>query len=401
MREHQRYFPVLDADGKLMPRFITVRNGSDAHLAVVQHGNERVLRARLDDAKFFYEEDKKHKLADRVEKLKTIVFQDGLGTMYDKVVRLQELSVAIAKAAGIGAAEEDIRRSALLVKADLLTGMVGEFSELQGIMGREYAKLDGEKPEVAEAIFEHYLPRFAGDILPQGDLGRIAGIADKIDNIVSTFSRGLIPTGSQDPYALRRQALGIVHICLDAGWSLSLERITRKAAELIGMTDADAQAKMVQDVQDFFVLRMKNVLGDKGIRYDIVDAALAVGCDDLADAAKRAEVLAGYGDFGTAVQALTRVGNLVKDSELLAVDEALFEAEAEKTLWSEYQKVKDTADYETQLAELIALAGPIDGFFADVMVMAEDMAVRNNRIAMLNNIKQYAGRLADFGKIVG
>ncbi|MBQ2245430.1 MAG: glycine--tRNA ligase subunit beta [Selenomonadales bacterium] len=398
MREHQRYFPVLDANGALMPRFITVRNGSADHLEIVQHGNERVLRARLDDAKFFYEEDKKQTLESRVEKLKTIVFQDGLGTIYDKAVRLQELSVFFAAEANVQADEADIRRAALLVKTDLLTGMVGEFSELQGIMGREYARLDGEKEVVAEAIFEHYLPRFAGDILPQTDIGRIVGIADKIDNIVATFSRGLIPTGSQDPYALRRQALGIAHICIAAGYSVSIARIAEKAAQLLGLDEAKTK-ELVCAVQEFFVLRMKNILSDAGVRYDIVDAALEAGCDDVADTAARAHVLQNH-DFSVAVQALTRVMNLVKDSELLAVDTALFEEEAEGALWEAFNNVKEVATHQARLEALVALAQPIDRFFADVMVMAKDEAVKNNRIALLNHIKQFAGVLADFRKIV-
>lgn len=398
MREHQRYFPVLDQDGNLMPRFITVRNGSADHLEVVQHGNERVLRARLDDAKFFYEEDKKQTLASRVDKLKTIVFQEGLGTIYDKAIRLQELAVFVAKEAGIAVDEDELRRAALLVKTDLLTGMVGEFSELQGIMGREYAKLDGETDAVAEAIFEHYLPRFAGDILPQTDIGRIVGIADKIDNIVATFSRGLIPTGSQDPYALRRQALGIAHIALDAGYSVSLANVAAKAAQLIGIDEAKT-AELTQAVQDFFVLRMKNILSDEGVRYDIVDAVLEAGCDDLADCASRAHVLQDN-DFSVAVQALTRVSNLVKDSDLLAVDTAIFEQEAEGALWEAFGAVKEVATHEQRLAALVKLAQPIDRFFADVMVMAKDEAVKNNRIALLNHIKQFAGVLADFRKIV-
>lgn len=398
MREHQRYFPVLDKDGKLMPRFITVRNGSADHIEVVQHGNERVLRARLDDAKFFYEEDKKQTLASRVDKLKTIVFQEGLGTIYDKAVRLQELAVFLAQEAGVNADEAELRRAALLAKTDLLTGMVGEFSELQGIMGREYAKLDGESDAVAEAIFEHYLPRFAGDVLPQTDIGRIVGIADKIDNIVATFSRGLIPTGSQDPYALRRQALGIAHIVIEAGYSVSLTRVAVKVAELLGLDDAKTD-ELMNAVHDFFVLRMKNILSDAGVRYDIVDAVLEAGCDDLADCEKRAQVLQNH-DFSTAVQALTRVSNLVKDSELLDVDAALFEQEAEGALWEAFDAVKDVDNHEMRLEALIKLAQPIDKFFADVMVMAKDDAVKNNRIALLNHIKLFAGVLADFRKIV-
>ena len=214
MRDHQRYFPVMAEDGSLLNKFITVRNGGKDHLEVVAHGNERVLRARLSDAEFFFNEDRKQSLADRLEKLKTVSFQEGLGNMNDKSNRLVQAANMLAMAINAKVDKAQLERTALLCKCDLVTGMVVEFTELQGVMGREYAKLDGEAPAVAQGIFEHYLPRFAGDELPKSDIGRIVGIADKLDNICATFSRGLAPTGSQDPYALRRQALGIINILL-------------------------------------------------------------------------------------------------------------------------------------------------------------------------------------------
>jgi len=215
MRDHQRYFPMVDENGKLMPKFITVRNGGKEHLDIVAHGNERVLRARLDDAVFFFDLDRKKSLAEHREALKTVAFQQGLGNMYDKSERLAKAAAALHAALGAQSDVEDLKKSTLLCKADLVTGMVTEFTELQGAMGKEYALLDGEKPAVATAIYEHYLPRFAGDELPKSENGRILAIVDKIDNIVATFSRGLAPTGSLDPYALRRQALGILNIILD------------------------------------------------------------------------------------------------------------------------------------------------------------------------------------------
>ncbi|MBQ7318281.1 MAG: glycine--tRNA ligase subunit beta, partial [Phascolarctobacterium sp.] len=215
MREHQRYFPVLKADGSLLNKFITVRNGGKEHLEIVAHGNERVLRARLSDAEFFFNEDRKQTLEARLEKLTTVSFQEGLGNMNDKSQRLVKAAEMIAFGLNSKVDKAKLARTALLCKTDLVTGMVVEFTELQGVMGREYALLDGEAPEVAKGIFEHYLPRFAGDELPATDIGRIVGIADKLDNIVATFSRGLAPTGSQDPYALRRQALGIINILVD------------------------------------------------------------------------------------------------------------------------------------------------------------------------------------------
>ena len=242
MRDHQRYFPVKDSQGKLLPLFITVRNGGKEHLETVQHGNERVLRARLEDAQFFFDEDRKKSLEEHREKLKTVVFQQGLGNMYEKSERLAELSDFIA--AELKADEKTVKhahRAALLCKADLVTGMVTEFTELQGIMGREYAKLDGECEKVAIAIDEHYMPRFAGDSQPQSEAGRIVSVADKIDTIVGTFSRGKIPTGSQDPFALRRQALGLVNMMIEAKWQLSLAKVVAKAMDLYNLTDEAAR----------------------------------------------------------------------------------------------------------------------------------------------------------------
>ena len=225
MKDHQRYFPMRDKDGKLMNLFLTVRNGNDYHLETVQHGNERVLRARLDDAKFFFEEDKKHHLVDYTEKLKKIVFQDGLGTLYDKAQRLEKITVFLNHKLDLGLDDAKLQRASLLAKADLATQMVMEFTELQGVMGKEYALIDGEDKGVAEAINEQYQPRFAGDVLPQTDMGKVLGIADKFDTITGMFSRGFIPTGSQDPFALRRQTIGILNILMDAGWNLNCHEV--------------------------------------------------------------------------------------------------------------------------------------------------------------------------------
>lgn len=234
MKDHQRYFPMVDGKGTLLPMFLTVRNGDSKSLEVVAAGNERVLRARLDDAKFFFNEDRKTPLAGRYEALTKIVFQEGLGNLKDKTERLLTLGAALAQEVGF-TDTVTLERATHLAKTDLTTGMVSEFTELQGIMGKEYALLDGETPAVGEAIFEQYLPRFAGDILPSTDAGRILSIVDKVDTIVATFSRGLIPTGSQDPYALRRQTIGIINILMDSKWSLSMRPIWVKAMELLGV----------------------------------------------------------------------------------------------------------------------------------------------------------------------
>lgn len=411
MREHQRYFPVFSKEGKLLPVFITVRNGGSDHIEIVRHGNERVLKARLADAQFFYEEDKKVKLIDRLDKLKTIVFQDSLGSIYDKTLRIKALAVMIAKEMGV---DEQlvpvIERGATLAKADLVTGMVCEFTELQGTMGCEYALLNGEKPAVAQAIFEHYLPRFAGDILPESHVGQVLSIADKLDNIVATFSRGLVPTGSQDPYALRRQALGIVNILIAGKHHVSLATLLSQTMELLGISDGGQQEKLQADIQEFFRLRIKNVLADEKIRYDMVDAVMSVSTDDVYDTWLRAKglELAGAGpEMQKAVQAFTRIGNLMKHVTVEVIDETLLAVDAERNLYQEYEKARIATvammaaeDYHGVFGMMIKLTQPIDVFFGEVMVMAEDVAVRNNRLALLKAITDLTAKVADISKIV-
>lgn len=411
MREHQRYFPVWGPDGKLLPMFITVRNGGADYIDIVRHGNERVLRARLADARFFFEEDQKVRLADRVEKLKTMVFQEGLGTLYDKTVRLERLAVCIAKAAGVmPELYSAIERGAHLAKADLVTGMVYEFTELQGIMGRQYALLNGEEPAVAEAIFEHYLPRFAGDILPAADAGRTISIADKIDNIVATFSRGLIPTGSQDPYALRRQALGICHILISSEYHISLGQLIADAMDLLAISDPGRREKLTADITEFFKLRIKNILADENLRYDMIDAVIAVGIDDLYDTWLRGQALlleGGTNAMQRAVQAFTRVGNLAKNATMEEINPALFATDAERELYQAYvaaqgqvDSMTEVRDYQGVLKVMAEMAAPIDAFFSAVMVMVEDTAIRNNRLVLLKAITGLTARMADLSKIV-
>ena len=410
MREHQRYFPVVSKDGKLLPVFITVRNGAADHIDIVRHGNERVLKARLADAQFFFEEDKKIKLIDRLDKLKTIVFQEGLGTVYDKTIRIEHLALAIAKFIGTENVNRIIERSARLAKADLVTGMVCEFTELQGTMGKEYALLNGEQPEVAQAIFEHYLPRFAGDILPESVAGKVISIADKLDNIVATFSRGLIPTGSQDPYALRRQALGIVNILIDSSYHVSMNAMLVQTMDLLGIVP-EKREKLLIEIQEFFRLRIKNVLADENIRYDIVDAVMGTSVDDVYDTWLRAKAMAndgGSSEMQKAVQAFTRVGNLVKNvTAVQAIDESLFTVDEERVLYFAYkdayeeiQSMTERKDYCGILNAMIKMTEPIDAFFGAVMVMVEDVAVKNNRLALLKGITGLTTNVADLSKIV-
>ena len=410
MRDHQRYFPVLK-DGKLMPLFITIRNGGKEHLEVVQHGNERVLRARLEDAQFFFDEDRKKSLAEHCDKLKTVVFQEGLGSIYDKAGRLEVLSAYIADELKVSAQDkQDAVRAAKLCKADLVTGMVTEFTELQGVMGREYALLDGETAAVAQAIDEHYMPRSASDGQPASVAGRIVSLADKIDNMVATFSRGLIPTGSQDPFALRRQALGVVNMLTEAQYHISLSGLVSKAMELLNISDTKAQAKMQADVEEFMKLRLKNVLSEADIRYDVVDAVF-VNIDDIYGATLRAKAVdeAVKKGMDTDIQAFNRAGNISrKDETVQAVcDEALFVDAAEGKLCEAYQTVKSQVDelvakqdYAGAVAELTKLAEPIDGFFDAVMVMDKDEKIKNNRLGLLKAVDQLICTVADFSKIV-
>lgn len=411
MREHQRYFPVLDEDRNLLNKFITVRNGGSEHLDIVTHGNERVLRARLSDAEFFFNEDRAIKLEDRLEKLKTVSFQEGLGNMYDKSERLVKMAEMLRFAINTPVDEEELRRCALLCKTDLVTGMVIEFTELQGVMGREYALLDGEKPEVATGIFEHYLPRFAGDALPATTIGRIVGIGDKLDNICATFSRGLAPTGSQDPYALRRQALGVINILLDANYHISLAKIIAGTLYLLDIKPEET-GKLVPQIMEFFKQRLRNLLMDQGIRYDVIDAVFAdKRNDDMVDLAVRCKALAAYVEAGNAeplVQISVRVSNLCKKIEKeVAISGALFKDESENKLHEVVAAVSKKIIPEIVLYDYAAVlkAGekviePVNTFFDNVMVMDEDENVKNNRLAMLEEVRGIVNAVGDLSLLV-
>ena len=405
MRDHQRYFPVKAADGSLLPAFITVRNGGKAHLDVVAHGNERVLRARLADAQFFFDEDRRKSLAEHREKLKTVVFQRGLGSMYEKTVRLMALTTAIVEEMAEGDAADpalaDARRAAELSKADLVTGMVTEFTELQGIMGREYALLDGESPAVARAIDEQYMPRFAGDELPQTPLGFALSAADKIDNIVGTFSQGRIPTGSQDPFGLRRQALGLVLMLIEQESTMLLSDLVDEACDLYDLEEF--RDKMQVYVADFIRLRLKNVLSERGVRYDVQEAVLG-DVDLVADVPERAayveRLLASEGGEAL-VQSFVRVGNIARSVTGGTVDPALFKAEEEGALLSAYQVAATArAEGEDTLPAEQALGRAIDTFFDAVMVMDKDARVKENRLSLLKMIDDYLLETADYSKIV-
>ena len=392
MKDHQRYFPLVGQDGKLLPMFLTVRNGSDHSIEVVQAGNERVLRARLDDAKFFFNEDRKKPLIDRQDGLTKIVFQEGLGNLADKTERLLKLGRVFGEECGL---HEDaavvLERATELAKTDLTTGMVTEFTELQGVMGKEYALLDGESPEVAEAIFEQYLPRFAGDVLPQTEAGKVLSIIDKVDNIVATFSRGLIPTGSQDPYALRRQTIGILNILLGSEWNISLRPIFKASMELLNVA-TDKQEELLNQVEEFFTLRLKNIFLDREVPHHVIDLLLSNNELSVADAEGLVNALLAnrIDENVELVQAYTRMYNLVKDVEYTGVNSDLLKEDAEKALFEAASKASEASlaaweagDYAAVVAVPATLVPTINQFFEDVMVMDKDEAIKANRLQLV------------------
>ena len=392
MKDHQRYFPLVGQDGKLLPMFLTVRNGSDHSIEVVQAGNERVLRARLDDAKFFFNEDRKKPLIDRQDGLTKIVFQEGLGNLADKTERLLKLGRVFGEECGL---HEDaavvLERATELAKTDFTTGMVTEFTELQGVMGKEYALLDGESPEVAEAIFEQYLPRFAGDVLPQTEAGKVLSIIDKVDNIVATFSRGLIPTGSQDPYALRRQTIGILNILLGSEWNISLRPIFKASMELLNVA-ADKQEELLNQVEEFFTLRLKNIFLDREVPHHVIDLLLSNNELSVADAEGLVNALLAnrIDENVELVQAYTRMYNLVKDVEYTGVNSDLLKEDAEKALFEAASKASEASlaaweanDYNAVVAVPATLVPAINKFFEDVMVMDKDEAIKANRLQLV------------------
>jgi glycyl-tRNA synthetase beta chain len=413
MREHQRYFPVQNAQGELLPHFVTVRNGDDRALDIVARGNEKVLRARLSDASFFYQEDQKLKIEDALARLENVVFHEELGTIGDKIRRIQEAAATIGQKAELSAAEMDkLTRAAAISKFDLVTQMVYEFPELQGIMGERYARLAGEDETVARAIFEHYLPRFAGDVLPQTNEGAVLSIADKLDTIVGCFAIGIIPTGSQDPYALRRQASGIVQILLDKQLHISLDELFDVSLSILdskSLLQRDRE-EIKQDLREFFALRLKNLLQEQGVRYDVIDAVLSADATRVTDVVVRAEAVMEAvctEAFKGIVESFNRVNNLAQKATSKDVHTELFQTEEERALFAAYEAAKEEAqsllasrEFAKGLDRMAELKPAIDGFFDKVMVMVEDEKVKANRLALLKAIAALVFGLADFSKIV-
>ncbi len=411
MLMHQRYFPLYDANHKLTNKFIIVSNGNPACAATIIDGNERVVRARLDDAKFFYEEDLKHPLEYYVDKLDNVVFQESLGTVKQKAERLVKLTAALAADAKLAQADAaDAVRAAKLCKADLVTNAVIEFTSVQGVMGSYYAAAAGETPQVAQAIGQHYQPRFAGDALPETTVGKLVALADKLDTICGLFSVGQGPTGSSDPFALRRSAIGIVNM-LEAGVRVSLSPAIDCSLASFAEQGVQFDAAVVRaEVVDFFVTRTKVMLRDVGVEPDTIDAVLAAGVEEPAVISQRAHALedARANDaetFDNLATAYARANNLRKPELGEAVDEALL-TEPERPLAAAVTTAEHTVaealaadNFAEAIAELAALRAPIDGFFADVMVMDENQALRENRLRLLNRFVAVFANVADFGKM--
>ncbi|MCJ7665057.1 MAG: glycine--tRNA ligase subunit beta, partial [Desulfobacterales bacterium] len=430
MRHHQRYTPVVNKKGNLLPCFVAVSNIKARAMAVVKKGYERVLRARLADAQFFFQEDQKRPLEERVEKLKGVIFQAKLGTSYEKVMRIQASAVRLAEELALED-KQVAARGAYLCKADLVTEMVGEFPQLQGVMGREYAIRGGEDPAVAQVIFEHYLPRFAGDELPSSSAGAVVSIADKMDTVIGCFGAGLIPTGTSDPFALRRQTLGVINIILGKGYRLSLRKTIEMGIDLlrakierspepepkvalwpVTLTKGSPSvwSEVLGDCLTFFKGRCSSLLVSQGYPVDVVEAVLTVHGDDLVDAQARVEAVTGFRgtpEFTPVAVAFKRVANILKGIDHQAqVDAARFETPQENALHSHYQEIEGRVssaikkgDYARALAALVKLRLPVDEFFDHCMVMAEDKKVRANRLALLGEIAGLFSQMVDFSRL--
>lgn len=416
MKEHQRYFEVRNDQGLLMPHFIAVRNGDNVHLENVIKGNEKVLIARLEDAEFFYNEDKKLTIEACVEKLKNVTFHEKIGSIYEKMQRAALIAQIIGRKVGLSEEElEDLKRASEIYKFDLVTNMVGEFPELQGIMGEKYALLQGEKPAVATAIREHYLPTSSEGELPETAIGAVLALADKLDSVFSFFSVGMIPTGSNDPYALRRQTYGVIRIIEDKGWTFPLVQLQTEVDEAVnqdvekyGVLLNEGQAEVVE----FVKARLRQLLMTKNVRHDIIDAVVSAEQADLSKLFASANILKSRfedQDFKPSMEALTRVINLAKKGQELlgdteeGIDPSLFENKAEKEL---YQAVNDLSEaFATRtIAEnyeaLVNLRPLIDAYFNETMVMVEDEKVKQNRLKQLMQIAKMALSIASLDLLI-
>jgi len=409
MKEHQRYFPLVDGKGALLPHFVCISNIAPRDRKVVVKGNEKVLRARLSDAAYFFQEDLKIPLERRVEQLKKVVFQAKLGTSYEKMERFRQLASFIVQRIDPGL-RETVERVCLLCKADLVTGMVGEFPKLQGIVGREYARIQGEKPEVAEAIYEHYLPAFAGDRMPASPVGDVVSIADRLDTVVGCFGVGLLPTGTADPFGLRRHALAIIRIVLEKEYPLSLSELIEESERLLKEKMERPPEEVKKEVLDFFRTRYQYFLLDKGYPFDVIDAVFSTFFDDLVDIQSRIDALRHareFNDFDSLVIGFKRAMNILKGSPpSKGFDPSLLKESAEQGLYHSFVEMKARIEphltqraYGEAISEMTRLRQPIDDFFNGVMVMVEERSVRENRLALLDQVGQLFLRIADFSKL--
>jgi glycyl-tRNA synthetase beta chain len=407
MKEHQRYFPVKSKDGKLLPYFVTVRNGDHMHLETVARGNEKVLRARLADAAFFYNEDQKLMINDCLQKLSSIVYHEEIGSLSKKMERVRKMANEIAQLTNLNDEEQKaVDRAAEICKFDLVTHMVYEFPELQGFMGEKYAIQKGEDPLVAKAINEHYMPRNAEAITPTSDVGAALALADKLDTITSFFAIGKIPSGSQDPYALRRQASGIVQILLERKWKIPLEDLLSLVLNFVEQASILKKSKeeINGELISFFKLRIKHLLQEKGIRYDIIEAVLGEKIDVVNTLVNKAELLELKKvdvDFKENMEALSRVLNISgKAEEVVAVKPELFENDYEKTLYEQIKQLEDNLNHSINVEQyyelLISLKSAINNYFDNTMVMADNPEIKLNRLSML---AQLARLIMNFAKV--
>jgi glycyl-tRNA synthetase beta chain len=410
MQKHQRYFPVVDAAGSLLPYFVTIANVRAKDMQLIRQGNERVLRARLNDAEFFFREDRKRPLADRFPELRQVIFQEKLGSVADKVERIQRVAAWIAERVE-PAARATTERAALLCKSDITTNMVKEFPNLQGVMGREYARLSGESPEVCRAIEEHYLPRFAGDRLPASTAGAAVALADRLDSILGCFGVGMVPTGSEDPYALRRAALGVVQTILQRGFRLPLDEAVAAAQAGYGADTSPKAEAIRRDVLEFVRGRTQAILLERGLPADVVESVLSAGSNDVADAARRAEALAVLrreADFSELATAFRRVVGIVPRGFMRPVEVGRLVEGAERALYAQAMELKAevdrlvaTQDYLGALRRIVALKPMVDMFFEEVLVIGPDEELTQNRFALLKAVGDLFAQIADFTKIMG
>jgi glycyl-tRNA synthetase beta chain len=410
MKANQKYFPLLDAAGKLTNKFLVVSNISPADPSAVIGGNERVVRPRLADAKFFFDQDRKKSLESRVAGLGKVVYHNKLGTQGERVDRVAAIARAIADHLGGGALSQHAEQAAVLAKADLLTDMVGEFPELQGIMGRYYAQHDGLNADVADAIEDHYKPRFAGDTLPRGLVGTVVALADKLETLVGMFGIGQIPTGDRDPFALRRHALGVIRMLSEGDLALPLDQLLQAAATPFATVDGFKPAEAA--LADFIYDRLAGNLREQGYTAQEVDAVVSQRPQRLGDIPKRLAAVRAFSALPEAAAlaaANKRVGNILKKVENAVeatVDNALLKEAAEVALHDALVDVVpqadaafDTGDYAESLQALAALRAPVDSFFDDVMVNAEDPALRANRLGLLAKLHAAMNKVADISKL--